>query len=49
VTGRAEALNGKKAALRLAHEQCHRRIGRIISSTLDIEEVYERFAEEVQS
>jgi diguanylate cyclase (GGDEF)-like protein len=39
----------EKAAIRLARERgVIAEIGRIISSTLDIEEVYERFAEEVR-
>jgi diguanylate cyclase (GGDEF)-like protein len=45
-----EALKrSEQAALRLAQERgVIAEIGRIISSTLDIEEVYERFAEEVR-
>ena len=45
-----ESLTGnEEKARRLAHEYAIiAEIGRIISSTLDIEEVYGRFAEEVQ-
>jgi len=48
--GAEEALRrSEKAALRLVQEtHVIAEIGRIISSTLDIEEVYERFSEEVQ-